>query len=217
MKKTNLPEKATLKAGHSRFGETFSFLKAFIRNPAQVGSVTPSSHYLAEAMVEPSEFETAKTVVELGCGTGPITRAILNRISKKTKYIGVELDKACYDHLKEVFPGVCFHNDSAENIREILAQHHLTQTDIVISGLPWAVMPTALQDKIFEQIAGNLTPDGVFITFAYIHAKKMKQARRLRQRLKQDYETVELSRTIWRNFPPAFFYYCKTPKIKRNE
>ena len=40
-------------------------------------SVAPSSRYLVRAMLRPLPLEKARVVVELGCGTGAMTRALL--------------------------------------------------------------------------------------------------------------------------------------------
>ena len=51
------------------------FLQQFLKNPRQVGSVIPSSRYLERRVVALAEIATARTIVELGTGTGGMTRS----------------------------------------------------------------------------------------------------------------------------------------------
>ena len=55
-------------------GEKLLFFKNFIKNPRQIGSITPSSNILSEKMVDQIDFNKAKYIVELGPGTGSYTR-----------------------------------------------------------------------------------------------------------------------------------------------
>ena len=54
--------------------EKITFLKNFIKNPKQIGSIVPSSNYLSKKMVEQIDFENAEVILELGPGTGCYTR-----------------------------------------------------------------------------------------------------------------------------------------------
>ena len=122
------------------------------------------------------------------------------------------MNKNCVEHLSKRFPNNNFHHGSAERIQEYLQQYHLENAEAIISGLPWAVLPEEMQNKIFDAILHNLSADGIFVTFAYSHAKYMPRARRLKHRLEKYFDKVKTSPTIWKNVPPAFFYECRYPK-----
>lgn len=197
---------------HHSLKETFLFFKAFLKNPTHVGALTPSSRYLAMRMTSFKELATAKAVIELGCGTGSITELILQRLTPGTKYIGIELNTECYRCLLKRFPQATFYNGSAEDMQRYMAEQNIQNVDAIISGLPWAVLPEQMQNKIFSEIVRTLSPQGVFVTFAYTHAKMMSRALRLKRRLKATFGNMEISSTVWRNVPPAFFYVCRNPK-----
>lgn len=201
---------------HHSFKEMLLFFKAFLKNPTHVGALAPSSRHLAIAMTSFRELSTDKVVIELGCGTGSITELILQRLPSGAKYIGIELNSECFHCLKEHFPGAVFYNGSAENMQRYMAEQNIKEVDAIISGLPWAVLPEQMQNKIFSEIVHSLTPQGVFVTFAYSHAKMMSRAMRLKRRLKASFNNVEISATVWKNFPPAFFYICRKPKKENN-
>jgi phospholipid N-methyltransferase len=190
------------------FVEHVQFLQAFIREPASVGALSPSSRALAQAMIQNFNLKRAGTIVELGPGTGAFTGLILERIGKDTNFFVMELDRFHARGLKRRFPGLTVYNDSAERMLEYLALHENLKADYVVSGLPWANIPPEAQERIMEAVLASLAPHGVFTTFAYLHARWLPKARRFRRSLEQRFDRVATSSVIWKNLPPAFVYRC---------
>ncbi len=54
--------------------ENIEFLQAFLKNPAKVGAIAPSSPELAQKMVRGLAPNEGNIVLELGVGTGAITK-----------------------------------------------------------------------------------------------------------------------------------------------
>jgi phospholipid N-methyltransferase len=189
--------------------ERLRFLGAFLREPARVGSCVPSSAALAQAMLLGCDLRNARTVVEFGAGTGAFTRLILERIGGHTAFLALELDAEHARDLRRRFPGVHVYRDSAEKVQKYLAMHRRKKADYIISGLPWANMPVAMQECILEGVLNSLKGNGLFTTFAYVHARWLPGARRFRERLERYFAQVETSRIVWRNLPPAFVYRCR--------
>ncbi len=189
--------------------ERVQFFTSFLRRPGRVGAFLPSSRFLAQAMLRGCDLQGAKTVVELGPGTGSFTHLILQRIGKKATFFALELDAENVRGLRRRFPDVHVHNDSAEHIQKYLREHRRKKADYVISGLPWGNMTFKLQERIFNPLVKSLEPGGIFITFAYVHACWFPSARRFRERLEERFADVKTSRIIWRNAPPAFVYRCR--------
>jgi phospholipid N-methyltransferase len=192
--------------------ERFEFFQAFIREPASVGALSPSSRALALAMIDGFDLKRAETIVELGAGTGAFTGPILERIGKDTTFLAMELDPSHARSLRRRFPGLAVYNDSAERMLEYLALHQKDTADYVISGLPWANIPPDAQDRIMDEILISLGPEGVFTTFAYLHARWLPKARQFRRVLRHRFSRVEMTPVIWRNLPPAFVYRCSRPR-----
>ena len=188
--------------------EHLQFLQAFIREPASVGALSPSSRALALAMINGFDLSKADTIVELGPGTGAFTGPILERIGKNTTFFAMELDRIHARGLKRRFPGLSVYNDSAERLDDYLALHH-RKADYIVSGLPWANIPRATQDLIMDAVIASMADTGVFTTFAYLHARWLPKARQFRRVLEQRFSHVEISPVIWRNLPPAFVYRCR--------
>ena len=88
----------------SRVQEKFKFLYKFIYSPGQIGSVTPSSKYLARKMIEPVQWNKLQSVAELGAGTGAITKYIQLSRMGKTKVLLFEKDPIMQQGLANKFP-----------------------------------------------------------------------------------------------------------------
>lgn len=148
-------------AGH------IAFLKGFLRNPAQVGSVIPSSHQLEQRLVERSGIGNARTVVELGPGTGGTTRALLEALSPGAYLLGIELDPEFHRHLRSSIsdPRLILQQGSAEDIDEYLRLHGLSAPDAIVSGIPFSTMPPGVCDRIAARIAQVLRPGGRFVAY----------------------------------------------------
>ena len=183
-------------------------LRTFVKQPFRTGTLVPSSRALAELMLEDMELATADAVVELGAGTGVFTRLIAERVKPEALVLAFEIDAALARELAPRLPRVLVVNDSAEHMGEHLRAHGHEAADAVLSGLPWANFPLELQQRLLGAVVAGLRPGGRFATFAYVPAAKLPAGRRFRALLEASFSHVETTRTVLRNFPPAFVYRC---------
>ncbi|MEZ6036447.1 MAG: phospholipid methyltransferase [Planctomycetota bacterium] len=191
---------------HRPLRDTLGFFGNFLRNPTSVGAVVPSTRYLSRALVGRLEdLLPGELVVEYGPGTGPATSVIHERLPKHAHYLGIELDGKFHGHLERRFPGLKFHHGSAADLPTILAERGLPRPTRIVSGLPFASLPTAVQDGIVDGIVWALDgTEGDFRTFQYVHAYGMRAARRFRNRMLERFEHFERIGPVVRNVPPAF-------------
>src|ERR687885_460002 len=134
----------------ARAAEGLRFLWGFLRHPREVGSVVPSSRYLAAAVAGAVPLE-AQCVAELGPGTGPITRALLDRLGSEAALLALEIDPAFCALLRRALP------DPRLRVIEAPAQQLGAHTaalgrplEAVVSGLPFANFPIALRYEIIR-------------------------------------------------------------------
>ena len=185
------------------------FLKELIKDPAHTGSVAPSCEELSDLIVGNAELENTDTVIEFGPGTGVFTKKIMEKLPEGSTFFAMELNPTFADVTRQSCPGVKIYNDSAENSRKYLEMHGKESCDCIISGLPWTAFGPGLQDRILNTVVDILKPGGRFITFSYSHSVMFPTARRFRKKLRELFPEVEVSKTVWSNFPPAFFYSAK--------
>jgi phospholipid N-methyltransferase len=184
-------------------------LGAFVKGPTTVGAIAPSSQWLAERMAEDMGLRDARTVVELGPGTGVFTRAICDRVGPDTLVMAVEINRDMAAVLTDRFPRVRVVNDSAEHLDTHLAAAGRAEADAILSSLPWAGFSRDLQERLMSAIVRVLRPGGSFATFAYIPAAWLPAGRRFRKLLESSFSSVATTPVVWRNLPPAFVYRCE--------
>ncbi|MGM9992037.1 MAG: class I SAM-dependent methyltransferase [Candidatus Bruticola sp.] len=187
---------------------SLTFLREFFKKPGQVGAIYPSSQELAEEIVAQARTDRAEVIVEFGAGTGVFTKEILKRKPKQSQFFTIEQNESLVDILKKELPQADICCDSAAELPRLLKERNLTQVDAVISGLPWAAFSDDLQNLLLDPVLQYMRPGGRFVTFAYLQGLLLPAGRRFARKIKNKFSTVEKSRIIWKNLPPAFVYVC---------
>lgn len=189
------------------------FIEQFMRSPALVGAVAPSSRRLARLATAVVPETGDPVVVELGPGTGPFTAQIQKRLGGRGAHLAIEINERMAARLAQRFPGCDVVTADAATLPELLRERGLTAADVVVSGLPWAAFAAEHQRRLLESVTRSMAPAGSFTTFAYLHALPLSPARRFRALLSGAFEEVVATRTVWRNLPPAFVYNARGPRI----
>lgn len=187
------------------------FAKDVVRRPMQMGAIAPSGPELAGIMLDAARVEPGHVIVELGAGTGPITRVIRSRFPTNP-LLAFEPGEAMAKRLRAEFPDVEVSTRYAQDLPEVLAAWGQPAVDRVISGLPWAIWPRELQTQIMNAVVSQLQPDGCLVTFTYVHSQVLPGAGSLRGLLDRHFGRVERTRVAWKNTPPAFAYVAREPK-----
>jgi phospholipid N-methyltransferase len=149
--------------------------------------------------MRPIDWEHQYVIVELGAGTGALTRYI-HRLKKADSHALIfEKDAQMRNRLKMAYPDLLFASDARHLSRE-LSNHNLGQADCILSGLPFANFSPLLRSRILREVRRSLRPNGLFITFQY--------TLQMKPHLEQQFRSVEIVFTPW-NIPPAFIYICR--------
>lgn len=184
-----------------------NILKEYLINQKTTGAICPSSSHLAEAMAS-TGLSSAGCVVELGPGTGAITKKILTKIPQDCTFFTLEINPIFSAKLKEKFPDTTIYLDSAENIQKYLQRHHLKQCDAVISSLPWTFFDQQTQKQIFTSVYNSLAAEGKMVTFSYLHGLIFPSGKRFQKLLYHHFPNLQ-KKIVWKNFPPAIVYECR--------
>ena len=174
------------------------FLGTLVREPLSVGALAPSSRRLADHMV--ADIVPGSRVIELGAGTGALTRAILDSGVNASDLLVIEQNEAFSEMLRKRFPDVAVITGNALGLN----RHAGTMTgpaDFVVSGLPLLLFTPGRKLRLLHQVFSVLTEEGAFHQFTY--GGRCPVERAVLRRLGLE---ATLLRFTPLNVPPAFVY-----------
>lgn len=181
----------------------WALFRQWLRDPLRTASVMPSSRELAAAMVAELPAGTRR-VIELGGGTGALTRALLAHGIRGDALLVLELNEELHAHLHARFPQVRVLLGDAQQLPAMAAASgFLAQgpADAIVSGLGLLSMPRETQAAILEAAFSCLRPDGHFVQFTY--GPQPPVADEVAQTLGLQ---VRRGNFVLRNVPPATVY-----------
>jgi phosphatidylethanolamine/phosphatidyl-N-methylethanolamine N-methyltransferase len=148
------------------FAESRLLFKLWLKNPRKIGAVAVSSAELAAAMARQVPRGPGY-VVELGGGTGSVTKALLKAGIPPEKLIVVERDPTLHKLLQERYPGVKVLLGDAARLQPLLKREGIDHVRAIVSSLPLVSMKRTLQDRITAQVFNVLEPGAPLIQFTY--------------------------------------------------
>jgi phosphatidylethanolamine/phosphatidyl-N-methylethanolamine N-methyltransferase len=147
--------------------DTLAFLRAWLRDPRGIGAVTPSGAALARLMTA-HVSQLDGPVIELGPGTGALTRALIARGVPLHRLALIEADPHFADALSKRYPLATILRMDAAQLGHTESLFGDERACAVVSGLPLLSMPAAqvaaIVQGVFER---QLRPDGMFYQFTY--------------------------------------------------
>lgn len=178
-----------------KFHDEFRFIRGVMSQPKTVGAVLPTSTRTARRMASVIDTNSGLPVLELGPGTGVITKAILDRGVKPENLVSVEYSPAFVRHLRQKFPGVNVIEGDAFRIAETLAAYRGQKFDSVISGIPLLNFPMHMRVSLIESLLKLLPPGRPVVQFSYGPVSPVTA--------RPDIYRIEHFDFVVRNIPPA--------------
>ena len=184
--------------------ENLQFLQAFLKNPLKVGAIAPSSPELAAKMLHGIEPDDENIVLELGVGTGAITKFLRDVITTRTAYLGLELDAELVKSINLRYPDLNVICGNAAEAYSIHRESGLGKVRYVICCLPFVSLPKEVSESVLCEIAKFMDEGCELRIFQYAHGYYLPPAIRLREFLRNRYGKSKRSPLILKNVPPAF-------------
>ncbi|WP_455235052.1 class I SAM-dependent methyltransferase [Thiogranum longum] len=179
----------------------FALFQEFLKHPLQIGSIVPSSRFLEQRILEAAAVASARTVIELGSGTGSTTRAILRAMPADARLLSIEINPHLHALVECIDDDrLIAHLGSAFELKKIISIYGLDAPDAVISGIPFSTMGENEGSQVIEAISSLLAPNGRFV--AYQVSKRVVSL--CQPFLGPEREVVELL-----NVPPMRVYLWK--------
>jgi len=175
--------------------EGWLYFRRFLKHPARLASLTPSSQALGRAVAQQVRCGNDEYVVELGCGTGAITRALLAAGLPPERLIAVDVDAELLAVLREEFADITVLECDAAELSKHLPPAVVGKVGTVICGIPISLLPRPKQRAMIDEMFALMPPGRRFL--AYTHRQSSPLPRR-----ELNLEGERLARTL-RNLPPA--------------
>jgi phosphatidylethanolamine/phosphatidyl-N-methylethanolamine N-methyltransferase len=170
------------------------FFRRWLANPLEMGSIVPSSPALGRRIAAAVRAGPPGAVIELGAGTGAITRAMLEGGIAPTRLTVIEIVPEMASILRATYPGVTVLCGDAWQLPALLGAEMRGRIGSVVCGIPLVLLPKARQRALVEAIEA-VAPGRGFLHYTYCITSPLP-ARRL---------GLSGRRVAWTpaNFPPA--------------
>ncbi len=161
-----MPDKSTARL-RPQSDDRLKFFQGFLRRPLEVGSIIPSSRFLERRVARAASLASARTVVELGPGTGGTTRAFLRGMPATSTLLAIEINPDFIPVLNRLTKDqrLIVHEGSATSLQNTLEEHDLPAPDVVLSGIPFSTMPREIALEIIHSVEEALPVGGLFVAY----------------------------------------------------
>lgn len=179
----------------------------FVKNVKETGAVAPSSRFLAKDLVANLNKKLQHTpdkpvrILELGPGTGVLTKEILSVIRPIDHFDTVELSRYFYCHLLKKY-----RHENINLINGDFMEYESSQPyDFIFSSLPYETMPEDLVYNIWQKKLSLSKPNAYICYYKYLNFKQFKCdfEKEMVDRYQEDKSLVML------NLPPARCFTLK--------
>ncbi len=209
--------------------ESLVFLKQYFQNFHSTGAVLPSGRLLARALCrhalcKAGDSAASRQILEVGPGTGAVTRRLVQCVGPADRLTLIELNDAFVAHLRQRFAGEPAFQAVADRSR--IVQGRLEEMpaepkfDFIISGLPLNNFSVENVEQILAVYRRLLAPGGVLSFFEYMAVRPVKRvisgaSERLRltgiqHALDALYAAGKAERDwVWPNVPPAWVNHVR--------
>lgn len=195
------------KAFAEKFDDELRFFKGWIDKPKAVGSIIPTSSVTARRMASVIDTESGLPVLELGPGTGVITKAILAHGVNPEDLYTVEYSEDFVRHLKKQFHRVNIIHGDAFDLDTTLGDKRGLMFDAVVSGVPLLNFPVAQRIRYIENLLARIPEGRPIVQLTYGPLSPVPAG-------KGDY-TVEHFDFVLRNIPPTQLWIYRRPGFGR--
>jgi phosphatidylethanolamine/phosphatidyl-N-methylethanolamine N-methyltransferase len=178
-----------------RLDDEVRFLRSWIEKPLHVGAVMPSGRLLARTMAHYVDPYAEGPVVELGPGTGAITKALIDHGIDQKRLVLVEYNPGFCALLRDRYPQAKVVQGDAYTLRDTLWNVLSAPATAIVSGLPLVTKPMMTRLKLIRDAFAALSPGAPFVQFTYAVVPPIPKS--------LPGVSTEASERIWMNLPPA--------------
>ena len=185
--------------------DRLAFLRAYVRDFRAVGAVTPTSASVSRAIADYVGTPKRRAVAELGAGTGPITRALLEALPPDGRLWAFEISDEFVEHLRATIddPRLTVVPLSAAEAPRIVREAGLEGFEAVASAIPFSLLGKALTRDLLGKTIEAMVPGAPFVALQY-HPTYLPPL------LREQFGPIERRFCLW-NLPPALLLRAYAP------
>lgn len=178
-----------------RFDDEIRFFKGWMDGPKTVGAIAPTSPITARRMASVIDTDSNLPVLELGPGTGAVTKAILQKGVAPERLVSIEYSPDFFAGLVSAYPGVNFINGDAFDLETALGGTGFGLFDCAISAIPLLNFPMAKRVQLIDRLLDRLSPGRPVVQISYGAASPVSSR----------HSNIAVKPLDWivRNIPPA--------------
>lgn len=179
----------------AKLQDQLRFLRSWIASPLKTGAVAPSGPHLTRAMAAAMDPAVPGPVIELGPGTGVVTKALIERGVAPSRIVSIEYNPEFARLLRERFPEVTVITGDAYAIADTVKGIVTEPAAAVVSSLPLFTQPQEARIAMVSAAFELMRPGAPFVQFSYALVSPVPDCIAGMR--------TEISPWIWRNVPPA--------------
>lgn len=177
-----------------------------LKNPKQVCSLFPSSPFVGRAMTWAIADRPETHVIELGGGTGAVTRQLLRSGLGDKNLTVMEIDSHLGGHLRRTFPDLDVVIAPAQDLSQLWRERNGPAVGAIVSTLPMRLFKRKMVRNIMRNCVDVLAPGGVFVQFTY------RQDSPVPEHIAGALGLSSHRRSrVWVNLPPAGIWVYRKP------
>ncbi|ASV85227.1 methyltransferase domain protein [Ochrobactrum quorumnocens] len=189
----------------AKFDEEIRFFKGWIDGPKAVGAILPTSSITARRMASVIDTKSGLPVLELGPGTGVITKAILAHGVKPADLYSVEYSPDFVEHLDRAFPDVNIIQGDVFDLDLALGDMKDQKFDSIVSAVPMLNFPMESRIQLMESLLSRMPRGRPLIQITYGPRPPVPAGKG--NYIVQHYDFVV------RNVPPAQLWVYRSPLV----
>lgn len=179
------------------------FVQEFFRSFHSTGSLCPTSRWAAKAMVAPLAEKPAGSnsrILELGPGTGSVTKIILRQMGFGDSLAVCEINERFMEALKRNLNGNPYYDTHKERVSfHCCPMQELPEAqkyDLIVCAIPFLNFDLPLVKELFAKIAALSHENTVMTYYEYIGLRDLGKQLSTNQRRKRMRELDEFIRQI---------------------
>ena len=156
--------------GKAKMGHRITFLRGWTRDPRAVGLPFTSSSWTARRLAQTAlqaAIPGGGPVLELGAGTGPVTKALIDAGCPPDRIIVVEQDRELCRTLERRLAGVRVLQGNALAMGDIRQRACVQSVSVVLSGLPMRIIAADAAARCYTSAFALMPPGGTIIQYTY--------------------------------------------------